>query len=136
MFYINHFFKILYKSPIRGFFLFLFSILMVFSLGQRPFLEEQFTRMIPENKAGSYFYALISSSESYQSIAGQMGVLPGVHKVEILSENQIKEEVKNILGNLQLNNPTSMMELNYVGLKIIYTRDLKPRAQEDRKSVV
>lgn len=103
---------------------------MVFSLGQRPFLEEQFTRMIPENKAGSYFFALISSSESYQTIAGQMGVLPGVHKVEILSENQIKEEVKNILGNLQLTNPQAMMDLNYVGLKIIYTRDLKPRAQE------
>ena len=103
---------------------------MVFSLGQRPFLEEQFMKMIPENKAGSYFYALIASSESYQSIATQMGALPGVHKVEILSETQIKEEVKNILGNLQVEVKEGLVDLNYVGLKIIYARDLKPRAQE------
>ena len=130
MFYLNHFFKVIAKSPLRGFFLIFFSIALVFSLGQRPFLEEQFMKMIPENKAGSYFYALIASSESYQSIATQMGVLPGVHKVEILSEAQIKEEVKNILGTLQVQVKDGLIDLNYVGLKIIYSRDLKPRAQE------
>lgn len=86
--------------------------------------------MIPENKAGSYFYALIASSESYQNVAQQMAVLPGVHKVEILSEAQIKEEVKGILGSLQVNLPTTAMDLNYAGLKIIYAKDLKPRAQD------
>jgi hypothetical protein len=130
MFYLKHFFKIITKSPLRGFFLFFLSILMVFSLGQRPFLEEQFMKMIPENKAGAYFYALISSTESYQTIASQMGALPGVHKVEILSEAQIKEEVKNIMGNLQVEIKDGLIDLNYVGLKIIYARDLKPRAQE------
>lgn len=107
----------------------MFSLLLIFSLGQRPFLEDQFMKMVPENKAGSYFYALIASSESYQTIANQMGVLPGVHKVEILSENQIKEEVKNILGNLQVNVKDGLIDLNYVGLKIIYAKDIKPRAQ-------
>ncbi len=50
--------------------------------------------MIPENKAGDFFYALIASSESYQSVARQMAVVPGVFQVDILSEDQIKEEVK------------------------------------------
>lgn len=114
----------------RGFFLFLFSILMVFSIGQKSFLEEQFLKMIPENKAGSYFYALIASTESYQNVARQMAVLPGVHKVEVLSEAQIKDEVKNILGAMQINLPTTTLDLNYAGLKVIYAKDLKPRAQE------
>jgi hypothetical protein len=130
MFYLNQFFKILFKSPVRGFFLFFLSILMVFSIGQKSFLEEQFLRMIPENKAGSYFYALIASTESYQNVARQMAVLPGVHKVEVLSETQIKDEVKNILGAMQINLPATTLDLNYAGLKVIYAKDLKPRAQE------
>ncbi len=128
MFYLKHFFKVLIKSPLRGGFLVLFSILLVFSLGQRKFLEEQFLKLIPESKAGSYFYALVSSSESYQTIISQMGVLPGVHKIELLSEAEIKEEVKNVLGNLNISE--QVIDLNYVGLKVIYTKDLKPRAQE------
>lgn len=130
MFYLIQFFKILFKSPVRGFFLFLFSIALVFSIGQKSYLEEQFTRMIPENKAGDYFYALIASSESYQSVARQMSALPGVFKVEVLSEAQIKEEVKNVLGSLQVDMTDSNLDLNYAGLKIIYAKDLKPRAQE------
>lgn len=86
--------------------------------------------MIPENKAGDYFYALIASSESYQTVARQMSVLPGVHKVEVLSEAQIKEEVKNVLGSLQIDTTTSGLDLNYAGLKIIYAKDLKPRAKD------
>jgi hypothetical protein len=118
------------KSPVRGFFLFVFSILLVFSIGQKNYLEEQFSRMIPENKAGDYFYALIASSESYQTVARQMGQLPGVYKVEILSETQIKDEVKNVLGSLQVDVTDSHLDLNYAGLKIIYAKDLKPRAKD------
>ncbi|MBY0414567.1 MAG: hypothetical protein K2Q18_10390 [Bdellovibrionales bacterium] len=130
MFYLVQFFKIIFKSPIRGFFLFFFSIALVFSIGQKSYLEEQFTRMIPENKAGDYFYALIASSESYQTVARQMSALPGVYKAEVLSETQIKEEVKNVLGSLQVDMTDSNLDLNYAGLKIIYAKDLKPRAQE------
>ena len=130
MFYLIQFFKILLKSPIRGFFLFIFSILLVFSIGQKAFLENQFLKMIPENKAGSYFYALIASQESYQNVARQMAILPGVHKVEVLSETQIKDEVKSILGSLQINLSEATLDLNYAGLKIIYAKDLKPRSQE------
>jgi hypothetical protein len=130
MFYLIQFFKILFKSPLRGFFLFFFSILMVCSLGQKAFLEEQFLKMIPENKAGSYFYALIASTESYQNVARQMAVLPGVYKVEVLSEAQIKDEVKSILGSLQVSLNQTTLDLNYAGLKVIYTKDLKARAQD------
>ncbi len=130
MFYLIQFFKILFKSPLRGFFLFFFSILFVFSVGQKAFLEEQFAKMIPENKAGDYFYALVDSSESYQTVARQMQVLPGVYKVETLTEAQIKDEVKNVLGNLQVDVTDTNLDLNYAGLKIIYTKELKPRAQE------
>jgi hypothetical protein len=130
MFYLIQFFKILFKSPLRGFFLFFFSILMVLSIGQKAFLEEQFLKMIPENKAGSYFYALIASTESYQDVARQMAILPGVHKVEVLSEAQIKDEVKGILGSLQVSLNQATLDLNYAGLKIIYAKDLKLRAQD------
>lgn len=130
MFYLIQFFKIILKSPIRGFFLFLFSILLVISIGQKNFLENQFLKLIPENKAGAYFYALIASQESYQNVARQMAILPGVHKVEVLSETQIKDEVKSILGSLSINLSQTTLDLNYAGLKIIYAKDLKPRAQE------
>ncbi len=130
MFYLAQFFKILFKSPVRGFFLFFFSIVLVFSIGQKNYLEEQFSRMIPENKAGDYFYTLISTTESYENVARQMQQLPGVYKVEVLSETQIKEEVKNVLGSLQVDLSESSLDLNYAGLKIIYAKELKPRAQE------
>lgn len=130
MFYLNQFFKILAKSPIRGVCLVLFSVLLVFSISQKKYLSEQFANMIPDNQAGDYFYALIASTEQYASIARQMNALPGVYRAEILSEAQIAQEVKNILGNLDVDLTESKFDLKYVGLKIIYTRDLKPRAQD------
>jgi len=130
MFYLVQFFKIISKSPVRGFFLFFFSIVLVFSIGQKNYLEEQFAKMIPENKAGDYFYALIASGESYQNVARQMAVLPGVYKAEVLSEEQIKEEVKGILGNLQADLTDTSLDLSYAGLKITYAYELKPRAKE------
>lgn len=129
MFYLKQFFKILLKSPVRGFFLVFFSILLVFSIGQKNYLENQFSKMIPDNQSGDYFYALIASKESYQSVARQMTVLPGVHRAEVLSEEQIKEEVSNILGNLNLNMEEMNLDLNYAGLKITFTKELKPAAQ-------
>ena len=130
MFYLIHFFKIFFKSPIRGLFLVIFSFLLVMSLGQKKLFEEQFTQAIPENKAGPSFYALISATESYQNIARQMQVLPGVHQVEILSEEQIKNEVKNVLGSLQIGSVPNNLDLNYAGIKVVYIKGLKPRAQE------
>jgi len=130
MFYLNHYFKVLFKSPIRGFFLVLFSFLMVFSLGQKTLLENQFMKLIPENKSGAYFYALINTSESYQTIMSQMSVLPGVYKVEMLSEEQIKKEVSGILNSVQVNLDQSLIDFNYIGIKVIYAKDLKLRAQE------
>lgn len=130
MFYLAQFFKIIVKSPVRGFFLFFFSVALVLSIGQKTYLENQFTKMIPENKAGDFFFALIASGESYENVARQMSVLPGVFKVEVLSEEQIKEEVKGVLGNLQADLTDTTLDLNYAGLKITYARDLKPRAKE------
>lgn len=130
MFYLSQFFKIFFKSPLRGFFLFTFSFLLVFSLGQKKLLEEQFLKLIPENKSGPSFYALIAASESYQKIAQQMQMLPGVYKVETLSEAQIKDEVKSILGSLQVASITDNLDLNYAGIKVVYIKGLKPRAQE------
>lgn len=130
MFYLIQFLKILMKSPVRGFFLVLFSILFVFSIGQKSLLENQFTKMIPENKAGDYFYALIAASESYQAVARQISALPGIHKVEVLSEAQIKSEVQGVLGNLQVSLTDSNLDLNYAGLKIVFIKELKPRSKE------
>ena len=130
MFYLIQFFKIFFKSPARGCFLFVFSFLLVFSLGQKKFLEEEFLKLIPENKSGPSFYALIPASESYQNIARQMQMLPGVYKVETLSENQIKDEVKSVLANLQVGSLATNLDLNYVGIKVVYIKGLKPRAQE------
>lgn len=130
MFYLKHFFKILAKSPIRSFFLFLFSVLLVFSLGQKQLIESQFLKLIPDSKAGASFYALISASESYESIATKVGMLPGVFKVEVLNEKQIQEEISNIFGSLQLEMNPQELDLNYAGIKVIFNKDLKPRSQD------
>lgn len=130
MFYLIQFFKILKKSPLRGFFLFLFSLILVLSIGQKNYLEEQFTKMIPENKAGDFFYALIASGESYNHVARQVAVLPGVFKVDVLSEEQIKEEVKSVLGTVQADLTDTNLDLNYAGLKVTYAKDLKQRPKE------
>lgn len=130
MFYLKHFFKILAKSPIRSFFLLIFSVILVFSLGQKQLIESQFVKLIPDSKAGASFYALISATESYQSIATKVGMLPGVYKVEVLNEKQIQDEITNIFGSLQVEmNPTEL-DLNYAGIKVTFTKDLKPRSQD------
>lgn len=99
-------------------------------MGQRPFLEEQFMKLIPENLSGDSFYTLINGQENYLKIADSMRSLPGVHKVEVLTEVQIKEEVKNIFSNLNMTNNLAQLDLNYAGLKIVFKKDLKPRAKE------
>ncbi len=120
----------MYKSPIRSFFLLLLSVLLVFSLGQKDLIETQFLKIIPDSKAGSSFYALIQASESYQSIATKVGMLPGVYKVEVLNEKQIQDEITNIFGSLQVEVNPQELDLNYAGIKVIFTKDLKPRSQD------
>ncbi len=108
----------------------MFTVLLVFSLGQKSVIESQFLKLIPESKSGASFYALIEASESYQSIATKVGMLPGVYKVEVLNENQIQDEIKNIFGTLQVEVNPNELDLHYAGIKVIFNKDLKPRSQE------
>ncbi len=108
----------------------LFSVMLVFSLGQKELIEAQFVKIIPDSKAGASFYALISATESYQSIATKVGMLPGVYKVEVLNEKQIQDEITNIFGSLQVEMNPSELDLNYAGIKVIFNKDLKIRSQD------
>lgn len=77
----------------------------------------------------AYFHALVEGRENHSRIARNLMNLPGVEDVQILSEDLIKDQVKDIIGSISVDIPESLFQLNYAGLKIVFAQGLKENSQ-------
>lgn len=77
-----------------------------------------------------YFHALVSGKENHSRISRNLQDLPGVANVEILAEESIKSEVRDIVGSLGQEITESFLSLEYAGLKVIFSDGLQANSQE------
>jgi len=129
MFYLRVFFRNFYLAPVRLLLFVTYSVLVINLLGQKDNVEKHVFKMLKEDESGAYFHALISGKENSAGVARKLNNLPGVQKVELVSESKIAEEVKNMLGGIELSVAPEILVASYSGLKIVFDADLKAKSQ-------
>lgn len=127
MFYLGHLIQVFGRYPARaGFFVVMTLILASVTL-------------IPTEKLGvshqapvemDYFHALINGKENHSRLSRNLTDLPQVARVELLSENDIREQVQQVLGQLKTKVADQLMQFDYAGLKVIYHADATTSSKE------
>lgn len=131
MFYLSQSAKLIRSNPFRvgGFILMGITLFVLSFIG--PSLEKKWMPYLSSQQFDlPYFHALVSGRENHSRISRNLQDLPGVEKVEVLAEESIKSEVKNIVGSLGQEITESFLALNYAGLKVIFSDGLKANSQE------
>ena len=82
MFYLREFFKSLGKSLIRGFFFFLLSCMLAFSLTHRGWIARTIATIQPDKLVNPYFVAVIDGTVDAGKVKGILDNLPGVVDVK------------------------------------------------------
>lgn len=130
MFYLNTFIQNIKRHPVWGGAYLFVTALLLFSAMNFQTLESVVFKSSNNLNSGPYFHALISGAENHRRISRKLLDLPGVQRVELLGENEIQSQVKNVLSNLDVDMKIEDIDLNYAGLKVILDRNLQNRSQE------
>jgi len=115
---------------LKGFgFVFLCGLFILVLLAQNivnDFLESKFAK----KDYFSYFYVLMSSSENHEDVVRKLRDLAEIKQIETLNQAVIAKEVKKILSELDVNTLSPMLNLEYVGFKIIFGLKTSIRSQQ------
>ncbi|OUR96377.1 hypothetical protein A9Q84_08475 [Halobacteriovorax marinus] len=130
MFYLNNFIQNIKRHPLWGGMYLLATLVLLISAMNFTTLESVVFKSSRNLNSGPYFHALISGAENHKRISRKLLELPGVHRVEILGENEIQAQVSSVLSNLNLDMKIEDIDLNYAGLKVVLNRNLQLRSQE------
>lgn len=131
MFYLSQCAKLAYSHPLRvsSFLLVGVGLFVLSFIG--PSLEKRWMPYLSSQQFDlPYFHALVSGRENHSRISRNLQDLPGVEKVEILAEESIKSQVRDIVGSLSEDITESFLSLDYAGLKVIFTDGLQASSQE------
>ncbi len=128
MFYLSHFFQILFKIPLRGFFYLLSMGLFIVGSAHFSQLESLVVKGLPHDQSNGHFYALISNQENVARVQRDMSKLPGVLRVELLSSQKINAEVQQVVTNFKLD--ADSIDLDVSGIKVIFDRTAKDQTKK------
>lgn len=130
MFYLKTIFSFFIKKKVLGLNFLVFSFLFCFSFVGEDFIQSTISKKVNFNAQFTYFNALIPSRVNLQRVKDKMQTLPGVKKVEVYGEKKLKNNIKSLLTNLEVDLPKAVRSLNFTGLRIIYQNGLEVRTQE------
>lgn len=128
MFYLTHFFQVIFKRPVRGILYILLLTSFVLSISNIGTLEEITSKMVPVDLAGGHFFALIANTENVSRIQRNMSKLPGVLRVELMKKEKINREVKKVMANFKLG--SEGVNLDVSGIKIVFEKDTMKRTKK------
>ncbi|OFZ24047.1 MAG: hypothetical protein A2202_07635 [Bdellovibrionales bacterium RIFOXYA1_FULL_36_14] len=130
MFYLNLFMRAIREHPLKGLsFIFLCGLFILVLLAQNivnDFLQSK----IANKNQYSYFYVLMSSNENHEDVVRKLRDLEEVKQIETLNQEVIAKEVKKILSELDVNVLSPVLDMDYVGFKIIFALKTSIRSQQ------
>lgn len=130
MFYLRSFFNIVGKYPVRGILLILFSVALVLAASLPATWENSVGNVLGKDDDGAYFHALLAGDKNHQRISRKLRELPGVERVEVLGKEIVAKKVRRLLSGIDLDIDSELMDMNYSGLKVVFSRGLEKRSQE------
>ena len=130
MFYLITFYKILLSTPFKSLIFIVMGWGIVFGLAQNKKLDKVFFKEFPDGR--DYFYALISEQQNRNDISRKLQKLPGIDFIKMVSKDAIQKELIKILKHSDLGGymDASLEQLDYHGLKVVFSSDTKMQSQE------
>jgi hypothetical protein len=128
MFYLEHFFRLLLSSPVKGVVLILSQVLLVILLMNQSFFESKFIA-IQEKPEPRYFYSIFSELEVAQKLELRLKKLPGISKVEVIEDTVEEKDLSILSEELQDFVSKTMTNTKYFSLKIEVEEKLGQRSE-------
>lgn len=129
MFYLNLFFSVLIKNPIRSLCFVVFGFALSMALTQTERLQKSALKNLPQMGGEPHFFALIDKKVNSESVRRKLMELPGVKAVRNVKDQNIAEKMKTILGDIGVDLPTEITA-NVSGLKVSFDAKLEERSQK------
>ena len=130
MFYLNLFSRAVREHPLRGFgFIFLCGLFILVLLAQNIVNEFIQSRIVKKDQF-SYFYVLMSLNENHEDVVRKLRDLEEIKQIETLNQEVIAKEVKKILSELDVNMLSPILNMEYVGFKIIFALQTSTRSRQ------
>ena len=123
------FYKILLNTPFKSLVFVAMGWGIVFGLVQNKNLDRMLFKELPDER--EYFYALISGSKNGNDVSRKLQSLPGIALIKILPQGMIQKELMKALKDSDLAQymDASLEQLNYQGLKVIFSSNTKEQSQ-------
>jgi hypothetical protein len=119
MFYLKEFFKSLGESLFRGFFFFLFSCLLAFSLTHRTWITQTIAKVSPEKMVNPYFVAVVDGSVDSLKMKEIITKLPGVVNINDKETERSKSKLAALVQSLGTDYSLNADMLNFRSLRIV-----------------
>jgi hypothetical protein len=131
MFYLSLFFKGFSHRPWTGVVWFISALtILAFSYKGPDILSFTNQNVAIVQDENPYFYAIMPKKINSEYIKRKILELPGVEKVLVLSEDKVSAQIKSILDQANIEWDNELMDVNYSGIKISFSSDLKGSSQE------
>lgn len=132
MFYLNFFLKNFTRRPWAGLTWLASSVTILVLSFVGPTINDYIDgEEVAQNKeVNPYFYAIMPKKINSGYVKRKLLELPGVEKVLVLSEEKVSSQIKSILAASSLELDDALVDLNYAGVKISLSPDLKVSSQE------
>ncbi len=88
------------------------------------------SEVVEVRETNPYFYAIMPKKINSGYVKRKLLELPGVEKVFVLSEQKVSSQIKSILTQANLELDENLMDLNYAGIKVSLSPDLKNSSQD------
>ncbi|MAF76632.1 MAG: hypothetical protein CME60_00620 [Halobacteriovoraceae bacterium] len=131
MFYLSLFLKGITHRPWSGIVWAATSLTVLALCLMGPRVENLFeNKVVIQSETNPYFYAIMPNKINSNYVKRKLLELPGVEKVFVLSEENVSSQIKSILSQASIEWDSDLMDLNYGGIKVSLSPDLKLRSQE------
>lgn len=131
MFYLNLFFKGLLHRPWAGLVWGATAVTILFLSISGPNVESLLDKeLVSQVDINPYFYAIMPKKINSGYVKRKLLELPGVEKVFVLSEQKVSSQIKSILSQASIEWDSELLDLNYAGIKVSLSPDLKVRSQD------
>ena len=130
MFYLRNLKKFFKQSPLIVMTYVLMAVLtpvIAFNTGSIINIVEQASQ---EKVQSPFFHALIDKNENYSRVSRKLRSLPGVTNVEVVAPEKMEAEAGKILGSLDFEISSDLLELGYAGIKVVFESNLQEKSME------
>ncbi len=128
MFYLNQFIKNLINHPFRGMLFFIATLFLVVIVQHRSYIQGLLVGDIAKSFSHSYFHVLIDGNISKDGLVFRLRKLSGVHDVVLQSTKSLENNLKELVEELDVAIPKSLLPEQYTGLKVILSEQATDRS--------